>query len=81
MEAVLIYEKKQKMHLMHMKKNKMYELIEYDFDKQNMENETDADGWTVVRRRTRVEEEEMLTAIQMREKKKREEMQKKDFYK
>ena len=64
-----------------MKKNKMYELIEYDFDKENMENETDADGWTVVRRRTRVEEEEMLTAIQMREKKKREEMQKKDFYK
>ena len=81
MEAVLIYEEKQKMHLMHMKKNKMFELIKYVFDKQNMENETDADGWTVVRRRTRVEEEEMLTAIQLREKKRREEMQKKDFYK
>ena len=46
-----------------------------------MKNETDEDGWTVVRRRTRVEEEEMLSAIQLREKKKREEMQKRDFYK
>lgn len=46
-----------------------------------MKDETDADGWTVVRRRSRAVDEEMITAIQLKAKKKREEMEKKDFYK
>ena len=37
-----------------------------------MHNETDEDGWTIIRRRTRVEDEELLTAMQLQEKKRRE---------
>ena len=46
-----------------------------------MHNETDDDGWTIIRRRTRVEDEELLTAMQLREKKRREKEMKTDFYK
>ena len=46
-----------------------------------MHNETDEDGWTIIRRRTRVEDEELLTAMQLREKKRREKEMKTDFYK
>ena len=46
-----------------------------------MQNETDADGWTVIRRRTRVEDEDVLTAMQLKAKRRREESMKKDFYK
>ena len=46
-----------------------------------MHNETDEDGWTIIRRRTRVEDEELLTAMQLREKKRREKEMKPDFYK
>ena len=48
---------------------------------QGMHNETDEDGWTIIRRRTRVEDEELLTAMQLREKKRREKEMKTDFYK
>ena len=46
-----------------------------------MTTETDADGWTTVRRRRRADDEDMINAIQLREKRRREAMQKKDFYK
>ena len=48
---------------------------------QGIHNETDEDGWTIIRRRTRVEDEELLTAMQLREKKRREKEMKTDFYK
>ena len=46
-----------------------------------MTTETDADGWTTVRRRRRADDDDMINAIQLREKRRREAMQKKDFYK
>ena len=48
---------------------------------QAIQNETDADGWTTVRRRKRVGDDEIITAMQIKEMKRREAMQKKDFYK
>ncbi|KAM7457130.1 hypothetical protein BLSTO_02110 [Blastocystis sp. subtype 1] len=56
-------------------------LTQYKEEQDSIKNETDEDGWTVVRRRSRMEEETMLSAIQLREKRRHEMMQKKDFYK
>ena len=57
------------------------ELMKYNDELDGIQNETDADGWTVIRRRTRVEDEDVLTAMQLKAKRRREESMKKDFYK
>ena len=56
-------------------------LAHYEEEQNTMTTETDADGWTTVRRRRRADDDDMINAIQLREKRRREAMQKKDFYK